>query len=375
MLDRRPFLARLLDAGKLALASSVGGPLLATEGARFDRLVPFLGEGRAPLGRVIGRGLGGRQAVDLTELTPGTETIANERFYIRTRAPAAIEPAAGWSVRIHGQVKAATRVGIEALRAGERPQGIHLLECSGNSADRHFGLISTARWAGVPVRDLLERVVKTRRGRLVLISGLDQHPTASHASVAGASWIFRPEELERAFLATTMNGEPLPLDHGAPVRLIVPGWYGCTAIKWVNEVAWVGGDAEATSQMREFAQRTHQAGLPRIAREYRPATVESAAMPVRVERWQDGDQTRYRLLGILWGGERTVNRLIIRFGGGAWEAVEGLEHRALNGWTFWTHTLRPERHGRLRIELRVADPDMPTRRLDRGYYARTIEVG
>ena len=62
----------------------------------------------------------------------------------------------------------------------------------------------------------------------------------------------------RAFLATGMNGAPLGPDHGFPLRLVVPGWYGCTAIKWVNEIALLDDTAPATDQMREYAGRTHQ---------------------------------------------------------------------------------------------------------------------
>ena len=57
-----------------------------------------------------------------------------------------------------------------------------------------------------------------------------------------------------------MNGEPVPADHGKPVRLAVPGWYGCSWIKWVNEIRLVGPDEPATTQMVEFANRTHQSG-------------------------------------------------------------------------------------------------------------------
>ena len=55
-----------------------------------------------------------------------------------------------------------------------------------------------------------------------------------------------------------MNGELLPRDQGAPVRLVVPGWYGCTEVKWVNEIKLVDNDQPATLQMLEFGERTMQ---------------------------------------------------------------------------------------------------------------------
>ena len=110
-----------------------------------------------------------------------------------------------------------------------------------------------------------------------------------------------------------MNGQSLNKDHGAPVRLIVPGWYGCTSIKWVNAITLVDENFLATSQMQEFAGRTHQQGVPKLARDYRPATIDQAAMPIRIEKWFVDGRIKYRVVGILWGGSRPVKALEIRF--------------------------------------------------------------
>jgi DMSO/TMAO reductase YedYZ molybdopterin-dependent catalytic subunit len=108
--------------------------------------------------------------------------------------------------------------------------------------------------------------------------------------------VFSFDDLERsgAFLATHMSGEPLSLDHGAPVRLIVPGWYGCACIKWVNEPRYVGVEEPATSQMTEFASRTHQDGAPELARDFLPAEIDVAAM-LSGHRAPSGD--RINLIG------------------------------------------------------------------------------
>ncbi len=102
-------------------------------------------------------------------------------------------------------------------------------------------------------------MIPLRKATRVLVSGFDDHSQPSRSSVAGASWIFTFEQLEAAgaFLATEMNGKPLSPDHGFPVRLVVPRWYGCACIKWVNEILLVDEEAPVTSQMREFAGRGH----------------------------------------------------------------------------------------------------------------------
>ncbi len=82
-----------------------------------------------------------------------------------------------------------------------------------------------------------------------------------------------------------MNGAALTADHGAPIRLVVPNYYGCSCIKWVSRIDWVADDEPATSQMMEFSARTHQNGVPRLARDYEPPVIDLAALPIRVEQW------------------------------------------------------------------------------------------
>ena len=257
------------------------------------------------------------------------------------------------------------------------PAGTHLLECSGNSRWRQFGLMSAARWTGVAVTKILEQTKPKRTATRVLISGFDRHLRGSSGSAPGASWIFTVEQLERAgaFFATAMNGKPLPKDHGAPVRLIMPGWYGCTCIKWVDEIRWVGDDERSTSQMEEFAGRTHQEGVPRLARDFKPASMDLAAMPVRVEKSRVDGAVQYRLVGILWGGSRTTDKLQIRFNPKTrYVPVDAYEHKTTRTWTLWSHTWKPASRGRYRIELKVDDPKIRTRRLDSGTYRRTVVI-
>jgi len=265
---------------------------------------------------------------------------------------------------------------MDDLKELARPCGVHLMECSGNVEAGRFGLLSAAEWGGVPVSTLLERRGIGARMR-VLVSGFDTYTSSSANSMPGASWIFSHEDLAvaRAFLATTMNSQPLSRDHGAPVRLVVPGWYGCCCIKWVNEIALVEDGAAATGQMQEFASRTHQAGIPSLAREFQPAVIDPAAMPVRVEKWLAKGKIQYRVAGILWGAPVRVNRLEIQFKpGGTFVPVTELLQRNEDAWRFWTHTWSPTEPGRYTIRLRLADPRIRTRRLDSGHYNRSVVI-
>jgi DMSO/TMAO reductase YedYZ molybdopterin-dependent catalytic subunit len=369
---RRQFLSDSLFA---ALTASAG----CLPVAREDRLpiVPFLGEGRGAVGEIKGTGLSGRLAFDLSKLSADSLIVANDSFFIRTRYPEGGPAKKPWTVAVHGLVASTQELSAEKLDAAAQPMGAHLLECSGNTRKLAFGLLSAAEWAGVSLTEVLKKVKVRRQATRVRISGFDKHDAPARGSLAGASWVFTFAELEQAgaFLATRMNGQPLPRDHGFPVRLIMPGWYGCTCIKWVNEIVLVAEDEPATSQMQEFANRTHQRGIPRLARAYQPATIDLAALPVRVEQVKVEGKLAYRVVGILWGGQRTTNKLVIRFHPEEkYVPVESCEHKTNATWTLWTHTWQPRSPGDYRIQLAVDDPKVRTRRLDRDYYTRSVRI-
>jgi hypothetical protein len=206
--------------------------------------------------------------------------------------------------------------------------------------------------------------------------------------VPGASWIFSHDDVARALLAVRMNGAPLPRDHGFPIRLLVPGWYGCACIKWVDRIDLVPDDAPATTQMREFAARTHQpldprevesslrAGAPLRARDFIAASIDTAAMPVRVEKWLVGGKLAYRIAGIIWGRIEADQRARDPLQANQpWVPVDDcpLPASALT-WSLWSHTWRPEAPGRYQIVLRVTDPAIRTRRLDIFFYVREMVI-
>ena len=284
-----------------------------------------------------------------------------DRFFIRTGRPDRLPPPARWKVRVHGLVKAPVEIPVEELTREATPMGVHLLECAGNSRRAHFGLMSAASWIGVSLERVLDRVQPLPRGTRVLVSGFDEHTTSDPGSVPGASWIFGREEVREsgAFLATAMNGAPLGPDHGHPLRLVVPGWYGCAAIKWVNEIALVDDEAPATDQMREYAGRTHQdPGGPRLARDFQAATIDPAALPVRVEVLEGAAGERsYRIVGILWGGRTRERALSIRFNPDqGFVPVPGVGTGEEGTWSLWSHKFQPRAPGRYRLELAAKVP-------------------
>jgi DMSO/TMAO reductase YedYZ molybdopterin-dependent catalytic subunit len=343
-------------------------------GGKFLELCPFVGESPVPVSTVLGTGLDARRYSDLSEVSRERPGTPPEDFYLRTAASDLL-PSGPWMIGLGGP-RQPIHLGMEELRGAAKPMGLHLLECSGNTRATRFSLISVADWTGVPVVELLEAKTRLPKDR-VTVSGFDQYPAPSMSSEAGAEWVFALDELKasKAFLATEMNGKPLSRDHGAPVRLVVPGWYGCASIKWVNAVSFADENAAATTQMREFASRTHQRGVPELARAYRPATIDQAAMPTRVEKWLVDGKITYRVAGILWGGRRLIEALEIRFNPEEdYVRVDDFRQTANDPWSFWSHHWTPRATGSYIIRLRVPDRAVETKRLDSGHYVRSVEV-
>lgn len=374
-IDRRAFLKALLVAGcgrpfvgDGAAAADEDDPCGAgaLEGATFEGIVPFADQGSQPFEVLTGEGLDGRLYTDHGALDETSLVTPNERFYVRTRTPDLIDYTRPWIVRIADE-----DVPAEAIARRARPMGVTLLECSGNSVGGSFGLMSAADWSGVPLLELLPD-----HAARVLVSGFDEHSRTSARSVPGASWVFSASDLARtgAFLATAMNGVPLPADHGFPVRLVVPGWYGCTCIKWVDRVALVSEDEPATAHMKEFASRTHQRGVPELARDFAPANIELAAMPVRVERWRALRGDLLRVVGVTWGGEAPATELSLSIGDVLRDARIRVCRPAPNArtWALWEHVVLAPPPGRHAIRLHTGDPAVPARRLDAGFYERSI---
>jgi DMSO/TMAO reductase YedYZ molybdopterin-dependent catalytic subunit len=388
LVSRRDLLraATRIAGGAVLIGCDVFGSALLTpasaaeslKGGKLVENVPFTGEGHDPVDTAFGLGLDGRLFTDLSALSPESLITPVDKFYIRTRCPDQIDYSTPWTVQINGLVAQPSSLSQEQLKARTKDMGIHLMECSGNPHLNHFGMLSACRWSGVPITQIFELAQPKPESTYILVSGFDKHSRPSRLSTAGASWIFTREQLEtsKAFLATEMNGSPLTRDHGYPVRLFVPGWYGCTCIKWVNEISFIDKNAPATSQMREFASRTHQDGNPPLACMYKPSTIDQSAMPVRIEKWLVDGKIKYNIVGVMWGGARPTNKLAIRFNPNEeYVRVDHCHQPQSNAtWSLWSHIWEPHAPGPYQIRLKVLDPSIPTKRLDMGFYTRTTQI-
>lgn len=337
-----------------------------------------------------GPGLDARMVTDLSLLEPGKLITPNELAYIRTEMPAAAAAHTGpWTIETSGLLAKDGTLVLDAIAKQSRNMGPQLFECSGNGNPSNFGLMSVAEWEGIPLAGIVNGLKPTKDATAVLVSGFDHIGQVSQRSIVGASWVFPLASLDKlgAFLAVRMNGEPVPADHGKPVRLVVPGWYGCTWIKWVNEIRLVGPDEPATTQMVEFANRTHQTDPHKFARDYAPGDIQTAATPVRIEKRRTAGGIEYRIVGIVWGGTKVVDRLAVRITPSApkpqaFDSKSGEftpfavcpTPKTHATWNLWEYRWKPLVPGTYDIALRVDDASVPQRRLESGYYMRQVKV-
>ena len=325
-----------------------------------------------------GTGLDARQVTDLSLLEPEKLITSNDLAYIRTEIPAAAANHTGpWTLKVGGLLPEQQPIALEDLMRLSKNMGPHLFECSGNANPSNFGLMSVAEWEGIPLAEVVVRLKPSKDATGVLVSGFD-HVGQQSRSVAGASWVYPLSTLEQlgAFFAVKMNGESLPADHGKPIRLVIPGWYGCTWIKWVNEVRMIGPAEPATSQMVEFAARTHQTQAHPLAADYAPAEIQTAATPVRVEQRRTSNGMEYRIVGIIWGGKKAVDRLAIRFQNDEPFVPFTIcpQPKTHTMWSLWAYSWKPPKPGTYTIALKVPDASIPQRRLDNGHYVRQVTI-
>jgi hypothetical protein len=372
---------------------------------------------RIRYGVKISEGHNTRQFSDLTQYAPQgkldlsgweldalLESSLEERerntknFYIRTEKPNKLNfELKGIDVSIsEGDSKF---VDVETFRNEAKDLGSFMLECAGNDHFSKFSLMSASRWSGVFVDDFFNSLDSKGEHTHVLVEGFDDSNNTNWnrfpglvESTPGASWIFTLEELKKhkAFFATSMNGRDLTADHGYPLRLVVPCFYGCASIKWLNKITFFTATdkTKTEQQMKEFSDRTNQIGIPSLYKDHRSPVIDLSSTPVKFEKWYDNTAKKYvyRLIGLTWGGVEHINpklKIVIT------TTIDSVKNPAKvvleeviqvgdrkNPLTFshWIHWWTPPGSGYYHIHILPVEEKIVARRLRSHYYQRMIKV-
>ena len=254
--------------------------------------------------------------------------IPNERFFVRNHTSTPLIDPATWRLRVFGS----------GLR---RPEG------------REFSLRELrrmpARSITAALREVLERAGLSPRAVEVMPEGLD-------AVVGSQGHVRRPLPVEKALddvlLAYEMNGEPLPPDHGAPVRVVVPGWIGVASIKWV-------GSIEVADHPLVSAWNTTQYRMtgPTYRPDEPPLTTQAVKSAFELPFgaiFEAG--RRHELTGRSWSGRAPIRRVDVSTDGGASYAPVRLHGpNRPNGWVRWRIPFVENAPGTYQLLARATD--------------------
>jgi DMSO/TMAO reductase YedYZ molybdopterin-dependent catalytic subunit len=277
----------------------------------------------------------------------------NERFYIRNHFQTPRLSLPEWRLSVTGQVGSPRLVSYpELLRQPARTLTV-TLECAGNGVGS--GGVSTATWTGIPLVTLLEQAGLSPAVKYIRLVGADRGvETSSQLPLAFA----RSVPLEKALhpdtlLAFQMNGSDLPLEHGYPLRAIVPGWYGMDSVKWLTRIEAL--DQSDTGLF--MTQRYVAIRLQAIGSDQRPITrMRVKSLITEPREGQSLTKTPQTIRGAAWAGENRVARVEVSTDGGQEWALAKLDRDIrMYSWVLWTYPWEPRHSGAYTIVSRATD--------------------
>ncbi|HEY9365210.1 MAG TPA: molybdopterin-dependent oxidoreductase, partial [Agromyces sp.] len=223
-----------------------------------------------------------------------------------------IDPA-DWSLRITGMVERDVTITWDELLALPLEESYTTLACVSNEVGG--SLIGNAKWLGYPIRDLLARAAPTAEADMVLSRSIDGFTASTPLEVL--------TDDRAAILAVGMNDEPLPLEHGFPVRMVVPGLYGyVSATKWVTELKVTRFDADqAYWSTRGWSERG-------------PIKLQSRIdVPRRAQGLKAGDTV---IAGVAWQPHVGVSGVEVQIDEGEWMPATLATAISDDTWVQWS---------------------------------------
>lgn len=269
--------------------------------------------------------------------------------------------AARWRLEVSGLVRRPATFSLAEVRARKRRSVTATLECSGNSSNPGFmGAVGNVTWTGTPLAPLLRECAPLKRAVEVVFFGADQKVERlrekDYLQNFARSLSTRDAERDDILLAYEMNGEPLTRDHGAPVRLVVPGWFGVAWVKWLSRIELLDRRYMSKYMARDYVTiRGEERGGNTIWRETSVGPIDVKSVVARVVRRRDGTLV---VTGAAWTDGTPLKEVELKIDGGGWSPVR-LERRRQSryAWTFWNYEWRNASPGDHTLVSRAIDTE------------------
>jgi len=323
--DRRKFLEAVLTTGGVAAIAGVGAGFIGPAEAIASRAEVMIRVPDSPA-PVLPAGT----QLPVNGITPHLTRSAD--FYrIDTALTPPDVPAGGWSLRIHGMVDEPFELDYAGLLERRLVERRVTLVCVSNEVGGD--LAGNATWVGVPMRDLLDEAGVQSGADAVLSTSADGFTagTPLHALTDGRD----------AMVAVAMNGAPLPIVHGFPARMVVPGLYGfVSATKWLTDI-------EVTSFANFSAYWTERGW----AEQAPIKTASRIDVPASFAQLPPGEVA---VAGVAWAPHRGIDRVEVRVDGLAWNEARLAAADGVDTWRqwVWQWTAEPGTHA---LEVRATD--------------------
>lgn len=381
-LDRRGFLARAglagaaLGSGTVMTAGSVRAqaakPSEAATPAAADS-ASFAFEGKDSRLTSLGdRPLVAETPAHLLD----DDTTPISKFFIRCngQVPEAAADWENWSLTIDGEVEVPLVLSIKELKERFKPMTYRMvLECGGNG--RSFfqppargnqwtnGGAGCAEWTGIPLNEVLRAAKVKPSAQYTAHHGADPHLSgdAKKESLSRGMPVAKAME-EHNLLVFAMNGEPLPNIHGAPLRLVVPGWPGSLSHKWLTRITLRDREHDGQGMTGHSYRLPERPLVPGSKGDGVPFRILES-MPVRAVTTSPANGTRLPagahdldLRGAAWGGDVPIARVDVSIDGGqTWIEAKLAALRNRYDWHRWTARLRLPSDGYYEIFARATD--------------------
>ncbi len=311
----------------------------------------------------------------------------NDDFYIVQHYNQPEISADDYRLRITGLVDRPLEFTLAELKSMDKVEIDAGFECGGNRQDFYHGLIGNAKWGGVRVRDLLASAGVQDAGIEVVFYAADkgtENIRATDVEQAFARSMHIDDAMRsEVMIAYEMNGVPLPLYHGAPVRLIVPGWYGVANVKWLEHIHLQDRRFMGRFMARDYVtlSRVDVGGVERWD-ERSVTKIQLKSSIVRITR-RDG---AHRVTGFVLNDGTPLKSIEISIDGGPWRAAQVDPDSSKYSWKLFYLDWNDATPGEHTLVSRVTDingqvqatademPEKPSRWENYAQFPRTVTI-